>query len=73
MPQLDGPAEARDRACRGRVATAASLRSVAASDLDTLFYGWRDKLLDGYRLVTAWVGRKLGIAMNRKRVLSVMR
>jgi putative transposase len=28
---------------------------------------------DGYRLVTAWVGRKLGRAVNRKRVLRVMR
>ena len=28
---------------------------------------------DGYRLVTAWVGRKLGVAVNRKRVLRVMR
>jgi putative transposase len=28
---------------------------------------------DGYRLVTAWVQRKLGRAVNRKRVLRVMR
>jgi putative transposase len=28
---------------------------------------------DGYRLVTAWVARKLGVAVNRKRVLRVMR
>ena len=28
---------------------------------------------DGYRLVTAWVRRKLGRAVNRKRVLRVMR
>jgi putative transposase len=28
---------------------------------------------DGYRIVTAWVGRKLGRAVNRKRVLRVMR
>jgi putative transposase len=28
---------------------------------------------DGYRLVTAWVARKLGRAVNRKRVLRVMR
>jgi putative transposase len=28
---------------------------------------------DGYRLVTAWVGRKLGVPVNRKRVLRVMR
>ncbi len=28
---------------------------------------------DGYRIVTAWVGRKLGHAVNRKRVLRVMR
>lgn len=28
---------------------------------------------DGYRMVTAWVCRKLGIAVNRKRVLRVMR
>jgi putative transposase len=28
---------------------------------------------DGYRLVTAWVRRRLGIAVNRKRVLRVMR
>ena len=28
---------------------------------------------DGYRLVTAWVVRKLGRAVNRKRVLRVMR
>jgi putative transposase len=28
---------------------------------------------DGYRLVTAWVQRKLGRAINRKRVLRVMR
>ena len=28
---------------------------------------------DGYRLVTAWVSRKLGRAVNRKRVLRVMR
>ena len=28
---------------------------------------------DGYRIVTAWVGRKLGVAVNRKRVLRVMR
>ena len=28
---------------------------------------------DGYRLVTAWVHRKLGRAVNRKRVLRVMR
>ena len=28
---------------------------------------------DGYRLVTAWVARKLGRAINRKRVLRVMR
>ena len=28
---------------------------------------------DGYRLVTAWVCRKLGRAINRKRVLRVMR
>lgn len=28
---------------------------------------------DGYRLVTAWVIRKLGFAVNRKRVLRIMR
>ncbi len=28
---------------------------------------------DGYRIVCAWVGRKLGRAVNRKRVLRVMR
>ncbi|MBA3843376.1 MAG: IS3 family transposase [Actinobacteria bacterium] len=28
---------------------------------------------DGYRIITAWVGRKLGVAVNRKRVLRVMR
>ncbi len=28
---------------------------------------------DGYRMVTAWVSRKLGRAVNRKRVLRVMR
>jgi putative transposase len=28
---------------------------------------------DGYRMVTAWVSRKLGRAINRKRVLRVMR
>ena len=28
---------------------------------------------DGYRIVTAWVRRKLGRAINRKRVLRVMR
>ena len=28
---------------------------------------------DGYRIVTAWVSRKLGRAINRKRVLRVMR
>jgi putative transposase len=28
---------------------------------------------DGYRLVTAWVRRKLGLRINRKRVLRVMR
>jgi putative transposase len=28
---------------------------------------------DGYRLVTAWVNRRLGRAVNRKRVLRVMR
>ena len=28
---------------------------------------------DGYRIVTAWVRRKLGRAVNRKRVLRVMR
>jgi putative transposase len=28
---------------------------------------------DGYRIVTAWVGRKLGRAVNRKRVLRVLR
>jgi len=28
---------------------------------------------DGYRIVTAWVARKLGRAVNRKRVLRVMR
>ncbi len=28
---------------------------------------------DGYRIVTAWVGRKLGRRVNRKRVLRVMR
>jgi len=28
---------------------------------------------DGYRIVTAWVQRKLGRAVNRKRVLRVMR
>jgi hypothetical protein len=28
---------------------------------------------DGYRIVTAWVNRKLGRAVNRKRVLRVMR
>jgi putative transposase len=28
---------------------------------------------DGYRIVTAWVNRKLGRAINRKRVLRVMR
>lgn len=28
---------------------------------------------DGYRIVTAWVQRKLGRAINRKRVLRVMR
>jgi putative transposase len=28
---------------------------------------------DGYRLVTAWVGRRLGRPVNRKRVLRVMR
>ena len=28
---------------------------------------------DGYRMVTAFVGRRLGIAVNRKRVLRVMR
>jgi putative transposase len=28
---------------------------------------------DGYRIVTAWVGRKLGRPVNRKRVLRVMR
>ncbi|HEY6396780.1 MAG TPA: IS3 family transposase [Solirubrobacteraceae bacterium] len=28
---------------------------------------------DGYRIVTAWVARKLGRAINRKRVLRVMR
>ncbi|MBV8733832.1 MAG: IS3 family transposase [Solirubrobacterales bacterium] len=28
---------------------------------------------DGYRMVTAWVSRKLGLAINRKRVLRVMR
>ena len=28
---------------------------------------------DGYRIVTAWVTRKLGRAVNRKRVLRVMR
>ena len=28
---------------------------------------------DGYRIVTAWVRRRLGRAVNRKRVLRVMR
>ncbi len=28
---------------------------------------------DGYRIVTAWVNRRLGQAVNRKRVLRVMR
>ena len=31
------------------------------------------KATDGYRMVTAWASRKLGRAINRKRVLQVMR
>jgi putative transposase len=33
----------------------------------------QDNPTDGYRMVTAWVVRKLGRAVNRKRVLRVMR
>ena len=33
----------------------------------------KDNQSDGYRMVTAFVRRKLGIAVNRKRVLRVMR
>lgn len=33
----------------------------------------RENPTDGYRIVTAWVQRKLGRAVNRKRVLRVMR
>ena len=33
----------------------------------------RDNQTDGYRMVTAFVRRRLGIAVNRKRVLRVMR
>ncbi len=33
----------------------------------------QDNPTDGYRLVTAWVRRKLGRPVNRKRVLRVMR
>ncbi len=33
----------------------------------------KDNPTDGYRMVTAWVRRKLGRAVNRKRVLRVMR
>src|SRR5712691_10024007 len=32
-----------------------------------------DNQTDGYRMVTAFVRRKLGVAVNRKRVLRVMR
>src|SRR6266508_3958978 len=38
---------------------------------DTLFYSWRDKLLEGG--VAALTRQKLGRAVNRKRVLRVMR
>jgi HTH-like domain len=33
----------------------------------------RDNQTDGYRMVTAFVRRKLGVPVNRKRVLRVMR
>ena len=33
----------------------------------------KDNPTDGYRMVAAWTQRKLGVAVNRKRVLRVMR
>ena len=49
---------------RGRPSTKSSAAIVEVAEANPT---------DGYRIVTAWVRRKLGRAVNRKRVLRVMR
>ena len=46
VPQLDGAAEAGDRVGGDTRRTAGPRRLWGARDLETLYYGWRDKILE---------------------------